>query len=184
MSALFDAAARLVRLADPETAHRLTVKALSMGLAPSPPPADPRLAVTFPVSGLTLPNPVGLAAGFDKNAEGFAALFGFGFDRSWPTKFRRKSADDEVGASCMPTSVGVSRLVVTVTALAAIGTVKRAAARMATRQWRPAGRNVHFTPTRTAAKAPMIYWPEAPMLKSPVFLAKPTDRPVMTIGVA
>ena len=79
MSALFDAAARLVRLADPETAHRLTVKALSMGLAPSPPPADPRLAVTFPVSGLTLPNPVGLAAGFDKNAEGFAALFGFGF---------------------------------------------------------------------------------------------------------
>jgi dihydroorotate dehydrogenase len=40
---------------------------------------DERLAVTLRVSGLTLPNPVGLAAGFDKNAEVASAMLGFGF---------------------------------------------------------------------------------------------------------
>lgn len=65
---------------DPETAHGLALKALRAGLAPLPGPVtSPRLATTL--AGLTLPNPVGLAAGFDKNATAVAQLSraGFGF---------------------------------------------------------------------------------------------------------
>src|ERR1700756_3435556 len=48
-------------------------------LLPKPAPDDPRLAVK--AFGLDFPNPIGLAAGFDKNAEvpGAMAKFGFGF---------------------------------------------------------------------------------------------------------
>jgi len=66
---LFEALAGsvLFRL-DPETAHRLSIQALKAGIVPpSPAPADPRLRVTL--AGLDWPNPVGLAAGYDKNAE-------------------------------------------------------------------------------------------------------------------
>ncbi len=79
--ALADLATRLVRALPPERAHLATIRALKTGLgAPlSPPKDDPALAVTLPVSGLKLPNPVGLAAGFDKNAEVFGAMFRFGF---------------------------------------------------------------------------------------------------------
>ncbi len=65
---------------DPETAHGLALRALRAGLAPrGRADAWPRLAVT--VAGLTLPNPVGLAAGFDKDAVALDALArsGFGF---------------------------------------------------------------------------------------------------------
>jgi dihydroorotate dehydrogenase len=65
---------------DPETAHGLALKALRAGLAPRPGPvSSPRLRTTL--AGMDLPNPVGLAAGFDKNAEALAALMraGFGF---------------------------------------------------------------------------------------------------------
>lgn len=65
---------------DPETAHGLSLRALQMGLAPLPGPVSAaRLAVR--VAGLDLPNPVGLAAGFDKNAEAVGPLMraGFGF---------------------------------------------------------------------------------------------------------
>ena len=65
---------------DPETAHGLSIKALNSGLAPLPGPVtSPRLATTL--AGLSLPNPVGLAAGYDKNAEALAPLSraGFGF---------------------------------------------------------------------------------------------------------
>lgn len=65
---------------DPETAHRLSLRALRAGLVPLPGPvASPRLATTL--AGLALPNPVGLAAGYDKNAEAVSALSraGFGF---------------------------------------------------------------------------------------------------------
>jgi len=77
--ALFDRLARpLLRTLDPETAHALALNALK--LAPLPQPAaDDKLRVE--AFGLTFPNPVGLAAGFDKNAEVVDALFrlGFGF---------------------------------------------------------------------------------------------------------
>jgi dihydroorotate dehydrogenase len=65
---------------DAERAHSVSVRALSTGLAPRARIAnDPRLAVT--ISELTFPNPVGMAAGYDKNAEVPDALLrlGFGF---------------------------------------------------------------------------------------------------------
>lgn len=65
---------------DPETAHKLTIRALKSGLLPRPVlHHDPRLAVILPKSGLRLPSPVGLAAGFDKNADVPTAMAGFGF---------------------------------------------------------------------------------------------------------
>ena len=71
----------LVKLLPAERAHLATIKALKLGLGvPSSAPADDKaLQVTLPVSRLELPNPVGLAAGFDKNAEVFGAMFKFGF---------------------------------------------------------------------------------------------------------
>jgi dihydroorotate dehydrogenase len=76
---LLDLALPFARLLDPEDAHRLAVRAL--GLVPQPPPApdDPRLAVE--AFGLSFPSPVGLAAGFDKDAEvpDAALRLGFGF---------------------------------------------------------------------------------------------------------
>ncbi|WP_120502156.1 quinone-dependent dihydroorotate dehydrogenase [Roseovarius sp. EL26] len=65
---------------DPEAAHGLALRALRSGLAPlSGPVTSPRLKTDL--AGMTLPNPVGLAAGFDKNAQALAPLSraGFGF---------------------------------------------------------------------------------------------------------
>lgn len=69
----------LLRVLDPEDAHALTVRALRFAPLPKPLPDDPRLAVR--AFGLTFPNPVGLAAGFDKHAEVPDAMLrlGFGF---------------------------------------------------------------------------------------------------------
>lgn len=78
---LVDLATSLVRSLPPETAHRATIQAMKRGLgvpAQRPPGADAH-KVRLPVSGLELPNPIGLAAGFDKNAEAFSAMLGFGF---------------------------------------------------------------------------------------------------------
>ncbi|UYN99309.1 MAG: quinone-dependent dihydroorotate dehydrogenase [Devosia sp.] len=53
---------------DPETAHRATIAALRLGLAPvQQEPDAPELRTSL--CGLDLSNPVGMAAGFDKNAE-------------------------------------------------------------------------------------------------------------------
>ena len=65
---------------DPETAHGLSITALKTGLVPTCRIAnDPRLAQT--IAGITFPNPLGLAAGYDKNAEVPDAMLklGFGF---------------------------------------------------------------------------------------------------------
>lgn len=70
----------LLRTLDPERAHGLALAALRAGLGPAPGPVTgPRLATTL--AGLALPNPLGLAAGMDKNATAVAALgrAGFGF---------------------------------------------------------------------------------------------------------
>lgn len=66
---------------DPERAHDLSIRALEMGLVPlrrGPATSD---LLRMQIAGLQLPNPVGLAAGFDKNARVVAALSraGFGF---------------------------------------------------------------------------------------------------------
>jgi dihydroorotate dehydrogenase len=71
---------RILRGVDPERAHGLALKALNIGFGPrSGPVTSDRLRCT--IAGLQLPNPVGLAAGFDKNAESLKALgrTGFGF---------------------------------------------------------------------------------------------------------
>ncbi len=69
-----------LRRLDPETAHGLALKALQSGLMPRPGPVTSE-RLHSRVAGLTLPNPVGLAAGFDKNATALRALSraGFGF---------------------------------------------------------------------------------------------------------
>ena len=69
-----------LRRFDPEQAHGLAIKALQLGLAPRPGPFTSARLQTE-VAGLALPNPIGLAAGFDKNAEAIAPLSkaGFGF---------------------------------------------------------------------------------------------------------
>jgi dihydroorotate dehydrogenase len=71
--------AALARM-DPERAHDLALAALRSGAVPLPSPVhSPRLRVTL--AGLALDNPVGLAAGFDKNAVALGPLCraGFGF---------------------------------------------------------------------------------------------------------
>jgi hypothetical protein len=76
---LFDRLGRklLFRL-DPETAHGLSISALRGGLPlASRPPRDPKLAVA--VAGLAFANPLGMAAGYDKNAEVPDALLSLGF---------------------------------------------------------------------------------------------------------
>jgi dihydroorotate dehydrogenase len=70
----------LLHRLDPERAHGLSLLALRAGLAPLPGPIDlPRLHTTL--AGMPLLNPVGLAAGYDKNAQAIAPLSraGFGF---------------------------------------------------------------------------------------------------------
>jgi dihydroorotate dehydrogenase len=77
---LHDISTRALRVIDPETAHHAALLGLRAGLGPRA-RADryPRLKTTL--AGLELPNPLGMAAGFDKNCEAPDALLaaGFGF---------------------------------------------------------------------------------------------------------
>jgi len=71
---------KLLHKFDPERAHALSLNALNSGLMPLPGVfRNARLQTS--IAGLKLPNPVGLAAGFDKNATALAPLSraGFGF---------------------------------------------------------------------------------------------------------
>lgn len=61
---------------DPETAHRLTIAGLKKSPLKSPPVAG---ALAVDVAGLSFPNPLGMAAGFDKDGEVPDALLGLGF---------------------------------------------------------------------------------------------------------
>lgn len=70
----------LLRQMDPERAHALAINMLNLGLAGgNGPVTSDRLATSL--AGIELANPIGLAAGFDKNAEAIAPLArtGFGF---------------------------------------------------------------------------------------------------------
>ena len=65
---LHDLATTALRSIDPETAHGLAIRGLKAGFGPRDPgPDDAHLETTL--AGLQLPNPIGLAAGFDKDAE-------------------------------------------------------------------------------------------------------------------
>src|SRR6185312_2073651 len=76
----FSLARPLLHALEPETAHRATILAARLGLTGADRNLDPDdLKTDF--FGHTLPNPIGLAAGFDKNAEVPDAMLrlGFGF---------------------------------------------------------------------------------------------------------
>lgn len=80
MSLLHRAGTHMLRRLPAETAHLTTVRLLKAGLGPKTGVIDrPELHTT--IGGLSLPNPVGLAAGFDKNADVPDAMLrsGFGF---------------------------------------------------------------------------------------------------------
>lgn len=74
---LADFASPFLRALDPEAAHELTLRALELGLYPRcGQRSQPALAAT--VWGLGFPNPVGIAAGFDKDARVPDAVLGLG----------------------------------------------------------------------------------------------------------
>ena len=67
MNGLFGLGQALLLALDPERAHDLAVKSLELGLYPrATEPDDKRLAQR--IFGLDFPNPIGMAAGFDKDA--------------------------------------------------------------------------------------------------------------------
>lgn len=80
MSLIHKTGTGLLRRLPAETAHLTTIRLLRAGLGPKTAPID-RPELHTQVGGLSLPNPVGLAAGFDKNAEVPDAMLkaGFGF---------------------------------------------------------------------------------------------------------
>jgi dihydroorotate dehydrogenase len=80
MSLIHDLGATVLRGLEPEDAHNLTIRALAAGFGPKADGADDPVLATH-IGTLTLPNAVGLAAGFDKNAQVSGPMLqaGFGF---------------------------------------------------------------------------------------------------------
>jgi dihydroorotate dehydrogenase len=68
----------LLRALDAEAAHNAALAALRLGLAGGDAQPDPPVLAAR-LFGRDLPNPIGLAAGFDKDAVALAALFRLGF---------------------------------------------------------------------------------------------------------
>ncbi|KKB08394.1 diguanylate cyclase [Devosia chinhatensis] len=81
---------------DPETAHGATIAALRLGLAPQQAHKDPAELATR-LCGIDLSNPVGMAAGFDKNAEVplQLALMGFGMTEIGTVTPRPQAGNDK-----------------------------------------------------------------------------------------
>jgi dihydroorotate dehydrogenase len=75
---LFKLARPVLAALDPERAHGLTVQALKFGLGGAAREADDPILATS-VWNLAFPNPVGLAAGFDKHADVCDAMLALGF---------------------------------------------------------------------------------------------------------
>jgi dihydroorotate dehydrogenase len=80
VSKVHDIATAALRWIDPETAHEAALNGLRLGLGPRA-RADKFQRLKTTLAGLDLPNPIGMAAGFDKNCEAPDALLacGFGF---------------------------------------------------------------------------------------------------------
>ena len=74
----FDLAQPLLAAVGPERAHRLVIKALAAGIHPRQREPDPA-SLNVREFGLDFPNPLGMAAGFDKNGEVADALLSIGF---------------------------------------------------------------------------------------------------------
>jgi dihydroorotate dehydrogenase len=76
--AVFDPLVRpLLGFIEPENAHRLVINALRLAPSPARPTDDPSLGVR--AFGIDFPNPIGMAAGFDKHGEVPDALISLGF---------------------------------------------------------------------------------------------------------
>jgi len=101
MTGFYDLIGPALRCLDPETAHGLALGALKRGLVPAPPAfEDPRLRQTL--WGLEFASPIGLAAGFDKDAEAVDAMHaGPGF------RLRRGGHGDAEGATRQPQAAAV-----------------------------------------------------------------------------
>ncbi|QDH17315.1 quinone-dependent dihydroorotate dehydrogenase [Swingsia samuiensis] len=67
----------LLHRLSPEAAHEVAIHSMALGLGSFSQPDDPRLQTK--ALGLTFPNPIGLAAGFDKNARAVRPLAKLGF---------------------------------------------------------------------------------------------------------
>ena len=96
MNSLFGLGQALLLALDPERAHDLAVKSLELGLYPrADAPDDKRLGQHL--FGLDFPNPVGMAAGFDKDARVPRELLamGFGFVEVGTLTPRAQSGNDE-----------------------------------------------------------------------------------------
>jgi dihydroorotate dehydrogenase len=77
LNAVFDLAQPMLLALSPEPAHEATLRSLELGLYPRPAaPDDPRLGVAL--WGLRFPNPIAVAAGFDKDARVADALLEMG----------------------------------------------------------------------------------------------------------
>ena len=77
IGSLFPLFRPLLHAFDAEDAHQMTIHALALLPKHRPPTDDRRLQMR--VAGLDFPNPVGIAAGFDKNAQAMDAMLGLGF---------------------------------------------------------------------------------------------------------
>ena len=106
MIGLLDRLARpFLHALDPEDAHGLAIKMLKFAPLPPAPRDDKRLALR--VFGLNFPNPVGIAAGFDKNAEVPDALLRLASASSKSAPSRRCRSPAIRGRGCsgsMPTT--------------------------------------------------------------------------------
>ena len=77
---MFEKIRGLIFKLDPETAHNLAIKALKLNYIPNKPFQKNKI-LELDIFGKKIPNPIGIAAGFDKDAEVYNSLFklGFGF---------------------------------------------------------------------------------------------------------
>ena len=71
--------AKLARHLPAEAAHQIAVAALRYNLGPRPTQRQSKADLTVRIAGLEFANPLGLAAGFDKNATCFNGAMGLGF---------------------------------------------------------------------------------------------------------
>jgi len=105
---LFDLVRPFLHAVDAEQAHRLTIGALKAGVHPrQSEPDSPGLAVNL--FGLNFPNPLGMAAGFDKNAEVPDALLslGFGFAEAGTVTPRPQAGNPKPRIFRLPRDKGV-----------------------------------------------------------------------------
>jgi dihydroorotate dehydrogenase len=77
LNALSNLARPMLLALEPEAAHELTIRTLELGLYPRCTSAPAR-ALEVALWGLTFPNPIGIAAGFDKDARVPDAVLGMG----------------------------------------------------------------------------------------------------------